>query len=330
MLPTKRIFGLVIGTRNIAILAAIRRPTNVNLVNQYLRLSKHKLNGFIVFTTFVGYCLHPNSFDGIGWQTQLSALLLGTAGCSFSAAAFNQIMEVPYDLQMTRTCTRPLPARMLPLRNCLNYAILSGVFGTLTLLVGTNPLTALLGLTNIVLYSLIYTPMKRKSPFNTWIGAFVGAIPALMGWTGISNIEIGYNYSIYSLLFPALIFSWQFPHFLSLGWRLRSDYARAGFVMLPIMDGTKTKRVIVRYTLAIPIICGLFYSFHLVDWTYLIDSSLVNLYLIQRTWKFYRNSTQDNARRLFLASLLHLPLLLMLTLGHHAKKQKQSKTQIEK
>ena len=258
----------------------------INCVKKYLHLSKYKLNLFIVGTTICGYTLSPLGFIGSDWKVQFTCLVFGTILCSFSAASFNQLLEVPYDSQMPRTRNRVLPTHQISLYHAFLYATTTGFLGTVILSSGVNYLTGFLGAFNVLLYAFIYTPLKRKSVYNTWIGAIVGAIPPLMGWTGSGcGLFDDENGGIKALLLPLLIYCWQFPHFNALSWNLKKEYSRAGYSMLSVLNPERCKRVALQYSLMFPAISSLFYCFDQVDWTFCLDSNVLNFALIYCTIK---------------------------------------------
>ena len=176
----------------------------------------------------------------------LASVVVGTALCSSAAAAWNQIFEVDRDAQMKRTQQRPLVKGTLTTTQAVTAASVWGVAGTGLLAVGTDPVTTALGASNIVLYSGVYTYMKRHSIYNTWVGAVVGAIPPVMGWTAATG---GRLCNVEALLLGGALYLWQMPHFFALSYMHRVDYARGGFAMVPCLesDGERTANIIVRY-----------------------------------------------------------------------------------
>ena len=184
---------------------------------------------------------HPDA------QVTLAAALGGTFLCAASANSFNQVIEKELDAQMNRTCRRPLPSGRISRTHAAAWASFAGVAGVGTLAAGTNLLTAGLGASTLGLYTLVYTPMKQEHWLNTWVGAVVGALPPVMGWTAgraarCSRAE--------AAVLGGALFIWQIPHFLALAWMYRKDYAQAGYKMLPLGDptGERTARACLEYS----------------------------------------------------------------------------------
>ena len=177
-----------------------------------------------------------------------------------------------------------------------------------------NPLTAMLGLANLFLYTTLYTPMKRISIANTWVGAVVGAIPPLMGWAACTgSLDPG------ALVLAGILYAWQFAHFNALSWGLRGDYSRAGYRMMAVTDPALCKRVALRYSIATIPLCSMAPVCDLTTWLFAIDALPVNLWLVYLSWRFYRDSDYKSSRRLFQYSLFHLPLLMALVLINKKK-----------
>lgn len=189
------------------------------------------------------------------------------------------------------------------------FGLGSAASGVLVLYHAVNPLTAGLGLTTFLLYTTVYTPLKRISIINTWVGAVVGAIPPVMGWAAcMGSLSPG------AVVLSGILYAWQFAHFNALSWGLRGDYSRAGYRMMAVTDPGLCKRVALRYSLATIPICGLAPVFDLTTWFFAFDSLPVNLWLVYLSWRFYRDSDFKSARKLFQYSLLHLPILMALVL----------------
>lgn len=275
----------------------------------YAQLSKLKLSALVVVTTMAGLHAAPHP--------PTLSLFLGTVGgvalSSFSAAAFNQWLEAPFDSQMARTRLRPLPIHAFTSLHAFLFASLTGGLGVTTLALTAGGLPALLAAANILLYAGAYTPLKRASIANTWIGSVVGAIPPIIGYVAADGGVLSSG----SLALGALLYCWQFPHFNSLSWNLRGDYARAGYHMTSVLNPALTTTVALRHSCALIPLSALIYALGVcTDPLWLLDSSLLNLVLIHLAYRFRRNPCRHTARRLFFFSLLHLPLLLILLLLH--------------
>ena len=258
----------------------------------YSELSKARLTILVVLTAMSGVALSPLPAS----IPVLLSTALGTTLCSASANSWNQISEVVYDAQMPRTRTRPLVRRAITPLHAACFGAATGVGGVSLLWACVNPMTAALGLGNIALYSGVYTYMKRRTIANTWVGAVVGAIPPVMGWTACGgsllptpgspafplflpsfltpyldtlqhtlpalSLFASYDPAIMSasllppLTLAALHFSWQFPHFNALAHSVRSAYARSGYAMLAALDATQNAKVAWRHAVALLGMCG--------------------------------------------------------------------------
>ncbi|KAJ4334877.1 Protoheme IX farnesyltransferase, mitochondrial [Didymella glomerata] len=298
----------------------------------YLSLSKPRLSFLVVLTATATYSLYPvpQLLSTAATATpSLSALTLlflttGTALCSASANAFNMLMEPKFDAQMSRTRNRPLVRKLISTRGAVVFAVVCGITGTGALLFGVNPTTAFLGAANIVLYAGIYTPMKRMSVLNTWVGAVVGGLPPLMGWTAAAS-QYAHDGTWEELLFgegsvggwlaAALLFAWQFPHFNSLSWSIRDEYKNAGYRMLAWVNPRQNGRVALRYAvLMFPICIGLSLA-GITDMSYMATSSAVNGWMAYKAWEFWKfDGHKGTARALFWASVWHLPVVMVLAM----------------
>ena len=305
------------------------------LLTTCLALSKPRLSFLIVLTTAATYAIYPVPTLLLPATTaapSLSALTLvfltsGTALTCACANALNMLMEPKYDAQMSRTRNRPLVRGLIGKRGALVFAGLTGLLGVGSLWFGVNPTVAFLGGLNILLYAGVYTPMKRLSVLNTWVGAVVGAIPPLMGWAAAAGQSASGNGQWQELLFSegsiggwlvaALLFAWQFPHFNSLSWPIRDEYKNAGYRMLVWTNSRMNGRVALRYSLLMfPICFGLVY-FNITDDGFLITSSVVNGWMVVEAWKFWqKEGFKGSARGLFWASVWHLPVVMVLAMVH--------------
>lgn len=163
---------------------------------------------------------------------------------------------------------------------------------------------------------MAYTPLKRFTIINTWIGAIVGAIPPMMGWTAATaSLDPG------MWLLGGVLFSWQFPHFNSLAWNLKNDYARAGYMMMSVINPGLNARVSLRYSLLLFPISLLAPYLGITTWNFFTVSSLINGYMAVKAYKFWKDSNDSSARQLFFASLVHLPLYLCLMMVFKRKEE---------
>lgn len=277
------------------------------LPRQYMQLSKIRLTGLVVITEMAGYAIAPGAMH-------LSTFLwagLGTGLCSSSANAFNQWLEVPFDSQMSRTQNRVLvKARLSPLHVVL-FGATAGALGVSVLLTEVNGLTAALGAGTLLLYTSVYTPLKRLSILNTWVGSVVGALPPLMGWAACTGgLDAG------AMVLAGILYSWQFPHFNALSWNLRADYSRAGYRMMCVTNAPLCRRVTLRHCLALIGLTTLLPVCGVTTWWLALDSLPLNLWQTYLGYRFFKDSDSRSARKLFRFSLLYLPILMLMILLH--------------
>lgn len=310
--------------------------TPKRLLSIYAQLAKTRLTVLVVLTAASGVALSP-------MPTTLPILLstaLGTALCSASANTLNQLQEVPYDAQMVRTRQRPLVRRAISPLHATCFAIATGISGPVLLWTMANPLTAAIGATNICLYAGLYTYLKRKSISNTWVGAVVGGLPPLMGWTACGGKLLPTSdYPVRFFLPPfltdsppdismidnplgafalfMLLYSWQFPHFNALSHLIRASYAQAGYRMLSVLSPQKNALVSLRHTLLLVPICSILFPLSgLTTWTFALTSLLPNFFWARSATAFWRSCGEKQARSLFHTSLWYLPLILALMMVH--------------
>jgi protoheme IX farnesyltransferase len=278
--------------------------TGRSLISDYLELAKARLGALVVLTAFVGYVLGARG-EVSPWG--LAAAVVGTALSAFGANILNQWREAERDSLMLRTRERPLPAGRISSRVALLWGVGTALIGLAVLAAGTNRLTTLLSLFVIIVYVLVYTPLKVRTPLNTVIGAVCGAIPPMMGWAAATGrLDAG------AWILGGILFAWQIPHFLALAWLYREDYARGGFRMLPAVDqeGRLTGRLAFLYAAALLPITASLSAFGVTGGAFLVTSQAVGLAFVGLGWVFLRARNQPAARRLFLASILYLPVLL--------------------
>ncbi|KAJ8390712.1 hypothetical protein AAFF_G00100920 [Aldrovandia affinis] len=276
-----------------------------DLPGVYARLSKIKLTALVVTTAAAGFAMAPVPFDPICFLLAT----LGTGLSSCAANSINQYFEVPFDSNMNRTKNRPLVRGQISPLHAVSFAAACAVPGVALLTVAVNPLTGLLGALNLVLYTCCYTPLKRLSISNTWVGSVVGAIPPVMGWTAATGaLDPG------ALLLGAFLYCWQFPHFNALSWNLREDYSRGGYRMMSVTHPAMCRRVALRHSLGLIGLSALGPVLELTTWTFPLVSLPINLYISYLAVRFYREADRSSARKLFFCSLWHLPMLLLLML----------------
>ncbi|XP_054012676.1 protoheme IX farnesyltransferase, mitochondrial isoform X1 [Hylaeus anthracinus] len=298
-----------------------------NFQKHCLMLSKIRLTSLVVITTMAGYSLAPGPFD----TSTFLACAAGTGMLSATANSINQFFEVPFDAQMSRTKNRVLVRGHLTPAHAIIFAAMSGISGVSLLVSEVNGLTAILGVSNLILYTLIYTPMKRMSILNTWVGSIVGAIPPLMGWAAC----VGDIMSPGAWIMSGLLYAWQFPHFNALSWNLRPDYSRAGYRMMAVTDPNLCRKTALRYTVLLTGLCYLAPVLNVTNWWFALASTPLNTYFLYLAWKFYQHSDSGSSRKLFRFSLIHLPVLMILMLVNkkywfNEKKQKDTVTYEEK
>ena len=290
-----------------------KKPTNKikQIISDYASLSKYRLSALVVVTSGIGFLCGGSPIDLV----TMSSCCIGTALCAASAGTFNQVLEIDRDAKMNRTKNRPLPSKRVSPLNATLWGIFTGISGPALLYATCDPIVAVLGLSNIVLYAGPYTLTKPHYEINTWIGSLVGAIPPVMGYAAATH---GVIFAAEPLILSSILFFWQFPHFFALSYLHREDYARGSFQMVATNDptGQRTANLIREYSVylaSIPVITSIA---GLTSFMFLIESTFLNGYLLYLTEKFRSNSSNGNAKRIFLCSLWYLPLLLGAYLFH--------------
>ena len=272
----------------------------------YTALAKPRLNLLVVGSAVAGYVMAGGNTADIatlGWMTAGTGLVAG------GASAFNQLMERRRDGMMRRTRTRPLPDGRLGAGDALVFGGLLSLSGLLILALGVNLLATAVAFATLATYAVVYTPLKPVTSFATVIGAVPGALPPVIGWAAAA---VGLSQGAWILF--GIVFLWQLPHFLAIAWIYREDYARAGFPMLPVVepDGRSTARHAVTYTAALlpfalaPTLAGL------SGVVYFTGALVLTLAFLATSIRFAMTRTIADARRLFFASILYLPLLWVL------------------
>lgn len=280
--------------------------SNPSKFRDYLELTKPEVNLLVLMTTGAGYYLAERG------PLHLSGLIntvLGTLLVASGTATLNQWMERVWDAQMRRTARRPLPSGRISASEAFLFGISLSVAGGLYLTIAVNRLAAVLAISTLLSYLFIYTPLKRKTPLCTLLGAIPGAMPGLIGWSGA-----GAAIDARAWLLFALLFLWQFPHFLAIALLYREDYARAGYRMLPDFDadGRFTRSEILGFSLT------------LVGATLLIASRTgalalvavggMGAFLLYPVSDLVQTASRTAARRVVHASVIYLPMVLAATM----------------
>jgi protoheme IX farnesyltransferase len=279
-------------------------PRARSILGIWAELTKVRLNALVLVTTAVGYAL--GQLGAIDWIT-LAWTCAGTALAAASASLFNQLFERRRDALMHRTRGRPLPARQIGPASVFTAAVIAGYAGTWLLVEFVGMLPAGLAALNILLYAILYTPLKPRTTFNTLVGAVCGAIPPVIGWTAATGqLDPG------AWLLGGILFVWQLPHFLALAWLYRADYARGGHAMLPVRDhdGEITAQVVLLTTLPLIPLGATATMLGLAGLTSAVVSVLAGLAFTWLAIGFFRRRDDASARRVFLGSIAYLPLVL--------------------
>jgi heme o synthase len=287
------------------------------LLSDYWALTKPEVNFLILITTFVGFYV-ASANEGLPFSfARLSNTLLGTLLVASGTGALNQYIERKFDAQMRRTARRPAAAGRLRPSAVLVFGTALAVTGGIYLATAVNPLASALATSTLLTYLFVYTPLKRKTPLCVLVGAFPGAMPPLIGWAAASgrlSVEAGILY--------AMLFLWQFPHFMAIAWMYREDYDRAGYLVLP--KGNVRVPFVILETL-LPLLALIAISLvqsptrHPATFHYAV--ALLGTGFTYVGWKFAFERSRVAARRLLMASILYLPLLygLSATLCNRAR-----------
>lgn len=269
------------------------------------QLSKARLSALVLLTAAVGYAVAPPVAEG--WWMRLLWTCAGTGLAAASAAMLNQVAERRRDALMRRTAGRPLPAGHANPKVVFAVGVVIGYAGCALLASTTTLLAAGLAALNILLYVLLYTPLKPRTTVNTLVGAITGAIPPVIGWTAATGTLAPGAWALFGILFV-----WQLPHFLALAWLYRDDYLAGGFAMLPSRDpsGLATAQVCLLTSLLLVPVSLLATMTGIAGLAYAATAMAAGLWLAWLSTAFLRERSDANARRLFLASLAYLPIVL--------------------
>ena len=271
--------------------------------SDFLALTKPRLNLLVLITALGGMYLAAPS--GIAPLMLLNALI-GTALVAGGASALNQVWERHTDGLMRRTRTRPVPDGRLQAGEGALFGVILSAAGLIQLAAGVNAISAIVAAVTLASYVLLYTPLKRRTWLSTVVGAFPGALPPVIGWTAATG-----ELSPAALTLFGIVFFWQIPHFLAIAWLYREDYARAGLPLLPVVepDGRSTGRQALAYAAALLPVSVAPAFFDLAGPVYVASALALGAALVALSATFARERSMTAARRLFLASIVYLPLL---------------------
>lgn len=303
-------------------------------------LSKARLSGFVAMTATMGFAA-----TGVPVLTPAcAAATYGVFATSAAANALNQAWEAPRDARMARTARRPLPSGRCTTPEALAFAAASAGTGVAALYALSAPAAALAA-ANIALYAGAYTGLKPVSEANTWVGAVVGAVPPLIGWSAaggalvgggpafsdaLAASELGACASFAATLgatpaepwlLAGALYLWQFPHFFALAWVHKVDYAKGGFAMVPVNDacGRRTANLVSRYAAYSTALPFLAYGTGATSSMFVLEGGVLNAVLLAAAYRFHRKKSTENARTVFRVTLAYLPLLLFFFVLHSTR-----------
>lgn len=280
----------------------------------YVVLTKPDVTFLVVITTVAGYYL---ASTGPMDLTRLAVTLCATLLVAGGTAALNQYIEREMDAVMRRTASRPLPTGTLHAREVLAFGVCTILLGTAWLALAVNWLSALIALATSLSYLCAYTPLKTRTTLATAVGAIPGALPPLIGWAAASG-----TISEGAWILFAILFVWQFPHFMAIAWMYREDYKRAGIQMLPVVDasGDITFRVILSMSAVLVPLTLLPYVMGMTGMSYFFGALILGILLLQVGFWANRHRTNVRAKWLMHATVAHIPILLLwmtLDRAHH-------------
>ncbi len=282
-------------------------------VKSFFKLTKFTLSALVVFSAIITFFTVAETYN---WK-QVLAICLGGFLVTAAANGFNQIIEKDLDKLMHRTKLRPIPTGNLTVNQAFIICAIFGVIGTIMLWVFTNPLSGIIGFVSIILYALVYTPLKRVTPFSVFVGAIPGALPTLIGAVAATD---GFGHiSFFAILLFCIQFFWQFPHFWAIAWVSHDDYLRAGFFMLPSKGGRdkSSRSQILVYTLSLFPIALTPFIFNFTGWMSATVVSCMGLVFIIQAYNLFKSGTIADARKLMFGSFVYLPLVqIALMIGH--------------
>lgn len=287
-------------------LGAEHADAKSSAISSYVELTKPRITFLVVLSSLAGFAMgSAGRVDFIG----LLNVAIGIGLLSSGIATLNQYLERDLDARMNRTRRRPLPAGRLAPSKALFFGIALSILAEIYLAWFLNPLTALWGLVALGSYLFLYTPLKTRTSWCTFIGAIPGALPPLLGWTAAAN-QVGME----ALILFGILFFWQFPHFHAIATMYREDYRRAGIQMVPVVDigGRRTALEIVLYTVALIPVSLLPVAINLSGWIYFAGALVLGLAFLYSALTAASTKSIGSAKSLLRASVLYLPLLQLL------------------
>jgi heme o synthase len=278
-------------------------------LSDYWMLTKPEINFLIAITTGAAFCIgSPAPIAHFPWVV-LFHTLLGTVLVAIGAGTLNQVIEQRFDAQMRRTARRPLASGRINSSHALWFGISLSLFGCVYLALFVNSLASLLAALSLFSYLFLYTPLKRRTPLCTLIGAFPGAVPPLIGWAAArGRLEPG-AWALY-----AIVFLWQFPHFMAIAWMYREDYARAGYLVLPAGGTRELVAIWQSFVVSLALIAlGLFFSASgEFAFGYCVGIIALGSFFSVFAARFAFRRSNVTARQLLFASVVYLPAMFVL------------------
>ena len=292
----------------------------VSRVRDYAELTKARVTILIVLTAWCGYFLGAHKLGVSSWSLGLVHALLGVALVSSGTAALNEVLESSVDARMRRTAQRPVPSGRMTRAHAAAVGLALTLGGSAYLAIYANLLTGLLVFFTSLVYLKVYTPLKKVSPMCTFVGAFPGAMPVVLGWTAVRG-----KMEVETLILFAIMFVWQFPHFLSIAWLYREDYEQGDIRMLPVVDsdGKSTVWRILAYSGALIPVSILPVALGMAGRVYLIGAILMGAALFRVSMGMAypqlpatAPASKPSARRLLRATIIYLPALFALMMAN--------------
>jgi protoheme IX farnesyltransferase len=291
------------------VVATIDTAPAHSLLADYFALTKPRLNFLVVATSAASYYL--GAIAAIDVVRMLFAIA-GTALVAGGAAVLNQVSERDTDALMRRTRLRPLPDGRVAPGDARTFGLLLTAAGLGLLATRANLLSAALALGTVVIYLIVYTPMKRRTPLSTLVGAVPGALPALIGWTASHGSIAAGGVTLFSI-----VFLWQVPHFMAISWLYRVDYRKAGFPMLTVIEPRGRRaggQAVLFAAVLVPVTLAPWFL-QVSGPVYGATAAVLGIALLRLAARFARTRTDASARQLFFGSIIYLPILWIAMIG---------------